>query len=61
MERTESSDRDGDEWGKVEEVDVDTTKEEHRGAKAVVVDTSRGRERERGRVDAQDRNTGMKG
>lgn len=59
MERTESSDRDGDEWGKVEEVDVDTAKEEHRGAKAVVVDTSRGRER--GRVDAQDRNTGMKG
>lgn len=29
MERTESSDRDGDEWGKVEEVDVDTAKEEH--------------------------------
>lgn len=51
MERTESSDRDGDEWGKVEEVDVDTAKEEHRGAKAVVVDTSRGeRERQSGRA-----------
>lgn len=37
MERTESSDRDGDEWGKVEEVDVDTVKEEYSGAKGVVV------------------------
>lgn len=57
MERTGTSDRDGDEWGKVEEVDVDTVKEEHSGAKGVVVDTSRARER----VGAQDRNTGMKG
>lgn len=41
MERTESSDRDGDEWGKVEEVDVDTAKEEHsaKGAKGAIVDT----------------------
>ena len=42
MERTESSDRDGDEWGKVEEVDVDTAKEEHGvGQRGWIVDTSR--------------------
>ena len=59
MERTGTSDRDGDEWGKVEEVDVDTVKEEHSGAKGVIVDTSRARERESRRARSKHRDEGV--